>query len=101
MYNTLFRNFTPTQYYYTTPPRLLRLPLTLNRRERLALRLGVGVDLTALLEGLSLEDFVSSTAFANTFLTEPFFLGVTLAFDKGGYRSNRRSAQELNTLLSQ
>ena len=77
---TLFRNFTPTQYHYATPPRLLRLPLTLNRRERLVLRLGVGVDLTALLEGLSLEDLVSSTS-AATFLAEAFFLGVTVAFD--------------------
>jgi len=55
--------------------------------------LGVGVDLTALLEGLSLEDFVSSTAFA-TFLTELFFLGVTLAFDVNRLHKSSTSATE-------
>jgi len=54
--------------------------------------LGVGVDLTALLEGLSLEDFVSSTAFA-TFL-EAFFLGVTLAFDVNRLHKSSTSATE-------
>ena len=88
------QKFHANSIYYITPPRLLRLPLTLNRRERLALRLGV-VLTSALPESLSLGGFVSSTAFATTFLAdEVFFLGVTLAFDLKRLHKSSTSATE-------
>jgi len=54
----------------------------------------LGVLTTALSEGLSLEDFVSSTAFDTFLAIEPFFLGVTLAFDLNRLHKSSTSATE-------
>jgi len=50
--------------------------------------------MTVLAEGLSSLEGLSSTAFATTFLTELFFLGVTLAFDVNRLHKSSTSATE-------